>query len=230
MGTMTDYTDEERATLRGAGFGAMMLVSAADPGFFSMFKESMAGARALAGGSPELQQLFKSGGLPPMPKGSPAEAEADVMTGLRQSVAILAAKSPAELDGYRAVILAACDQVANASEGVKDTETAMIAKVRAALGEPGSPPPAAPTAEASAPPADPASAPPADPASAPPAAPTDPAPMPTPPVAPQAGAQSGTVPPVPGPQPTPTPPPTPPPAPPPAPPVPGPPTGSPTPA
>jgi hypothetical protein len=139
---MTDYTDEERSTLRGAGFGAMMLVSAADPGFFAMFKESVAGAKALATGSPELQQLFKGGGMPPMPKGSRADIESGVLAGLRQSVGILAAKSPGELDGYRSIILAACDEVAAASEGVKDTETAAIAKIRAALGEPGSPPPA----------------------------------------------------------------------------------------
>src|SRR5262245_9144576 len=43
IASMTVYTDQERDTIRTAAFGAMTLVSAADPGFLSMFKESMAG-------------------------------------------------------------------------------------------------------------------------------------------------------------------------------------------
>ncbi|MEV0457041.1 hypothetical protein [Catellatospora methionotrophica] len=131
---MTEYTDQERQTLRTAAFGAVFLVSHADPGFFASFKESIAGAKALAGASPELQAVFKTGGLPEIPKGSPAELESGVITALQQSTGILQAKSPQDLTEFRSVIAAACDQVANASGGVKDTETAAIAKVHAALG------------------------------------------------------------------------------------------------
>jgi len=131
---MTDYTDEEKATLRSAAFGAMMLVSAADPGFFAMFKESMAGAKALAAAPADLRELLKSGGMPPVPKGSPAEVETAVLAQLQQAVAILQAKAPQDLDGYKAVIVAACDHVANASKGVAESETAAIAKVKGAIG------------------------------------------------------------------------------------------------
>ena len=72
---MTHYTDDEKVTLRNAAFGAMMLVSAADPGFFAMFKESMAGAKALATAPPDLRDLFKGGGMPSVPKGGGAEVE-----------------------------------------------------------------------------------------------------------------------------------------------------------
>ncbi|NUR31307.1 MAG: hypothetical protein HOV83_36600 [Catenulispora sp.] len=131
---MTDYTDDERKTLRDAAFGAMMLVSASDPGFFAMFKESMAGAKALAAAPADLQALFKGGGMPGMPKGSLAEVEANVLGQVQQAVGILQAKAPQDVDAYRSVLAAACDQVANASEGVKDTEAAAIAKVKAAAG------------------------------------------------------------------------------------------------
>lgn len=132
MCRMTEYTDEERKTLRTAAFGAVFLVSHADPGFFASFKESIAGAKALAGASPDLQAVFKSGGLPEVPKGSPADMEAGVLTALQQSAGILA-KDPQDLAEFRAVITAACDQVAGASGGIKDTETAAIAKVKSAL-------------------------------------------------------------------------------------------------
>jgi hypothetical protein len=131
---MTEYTDEERKTIRTAAFGAMTLVSAADPGLLATFKESLAGAKALAMSSPELQNLFKSGGLPEVPKGSPAEVEAAVLGALQQSTQILQAKAPQELAGFRSAIAAACDQVANASGGVTDTEAAAIDKVKSAAG------------------------------------------------------------------------------------------------
>ncbi|MBB5872902.1 hypothetical protein F4553_006336 [Allocatelliglobosispora scoriae] len=131
---MTDYTDEERQTLRTAAFGAMMLVSNADPGFFATIKESMAGSKVLAGSSPELRDLLKSGGLPQVPKGSPAEMETGVLAALQQSTTILQSKAPAELDGFRSAIVAACDKVADASGGVTEPETAAVTKVKAALG------------------------------------------------------------------------------------------------
>lgn len=130
---MTEYTDQERQTLRTAAFGAVFLVSHADPGFFASFKESIVGAKALAGASPDLQAVFKSGGLPEVPKGSPAEMESGVLAALQQSTTILA-KDPQDLAEFRAVITHACDQVAGASGGVKDTETTAITKVKAALG------------------------------------------------------------------------------------------------
>jgi hypothetical protein len=130
---MTDYTDEEKATLRNAAFGAMMLVSAADPGFFAMFKESMAGAKALASAPPDLRDLLKSGGMPSVPKGDMGQVEGSILTQLQQAVGILQAKAPQDVDGYKGVILAACDEVAEASEGVAESETAAIAKVRTAI-------------------------------------------------------------------------------------------------
>ncbi|HCU48272.1 MAG TPA: hypothetical protein DGG94_00300 [Micromonosporaceae bacterium] len=131
---MTEYTDQERDTIRTAAFGAMTLVSAADPGFFAMFKESLAASKALAGSSGVVKEALTKGGIPSLPKSSVADVEATVLPALTQSMTILSSKAPAEADSYRATILEACDKVAAAAGGVAEKETAEIAKIRAALG------------------------------------------------------------------------------------------------
>jgi hypothetical protein len=131
---MSVYTDQERDTIRSAAFGALTLVSAADPGFLSMFKESMAGAKALAAAPADLQSVLKSGGMPPMPAGSKEEIKQNVLTALRQSKDIITAKAPQDLQPFQAVIAEAINQVATVHEGVSDSERRVIDEVRAAVG------------------------------------------------------------------------------------------------
>lgn len=126
---MTEYTDQERDTIRTAAFGAMTLVSAADPGFFATFKESMAGAKALAAAPQPLQGLLKSGGMP-----TAAKDKASVIAALGQAKQILSAKSPEDLTAFQNVITTACNQVAGAHKGVNEAETAAINEVKAAIG------------------------------------------------------------------------------------------------
>jgi hypothetical protein len=135
---MTDktmrFTDQERDTLRNSAMGAMMLVSKSDPGIMGTIKEAMAGSKALRGASPEMQEIFKgSGGMPKMPKGSQADMESNVMSGLQQSMQILS-KSPQDQQNFRNTIMNACDQVAKAQGGVSDNEMTTINKIRSALG------------------------------------------------------------------------------------------------
>ncbi|MEV4538368.1 hypothetical protein AB0J82_31790 [Asanoa sp. NPDC049518] len=135
---MTDktmrYTDQERDTLRNSAMGAMMLVSKSDPGMMGTIKEMIAGSKALRGASPEMQEIFKGGGgMPKMPKGSSADMESNVMSGLQQSMQILS-KSPQDQQNFRNTIMNACDQVAKAQGGVSDNEMTMINKIRSALG------------------------------------------------------------------------------------------------
>lgn len=135
IGGVTEYTDQERQTLRTAAFGAVFLVSRADPGFFDAVKESLAGSKVLASTSQELRDLLKSGGIPRIPKGSPTEVESSVLTALQESAAILQAKNPTELDGFRAAVVSACDQAASAAGGgANAAETAVVTKVKTALG------------------------------------------------------------------------------------------------
>lgn len=131
---MTAYTDDERDTIRTAAFGAMTLVSAADPGFFAMFKESMAGAKALASATGDLQTVLRSDGMPTLPKGSKDQMRSAVLSALEESAQIISTKSPQDLQAFRMVIAAACDEVAVAHEGVTPGEQTAINEVKAAAG------------------------------------------------------------------------------------------------
>ena len=99
---MAAYSDEERDTVRSAAFGAVALVSKADPGFFAMFKESIAGSQAFTKASPELQELLKSGGMPNLPKGNSDEIDKSILSSVAKAVAILQATGPDEVEGFRA--------------------------------------------------------------------------------------------------------------------------------
>jgi len=131
---MTEYNEQERQTLRTAAFGAIFLVSSAEPGFVDMIKESFAGSKALANTSPELRELFKSGGMPQIPKGSPGDIESSVLNALSQSTSILQSKGGPELDGFRGAVTSAVDQVAAAAGDTSPKELAAAGKVKAALG------------------------------------------------------------------------------------------------
>ena len=131
---MTEYSDQERQTLRTAAFGAVYLVSSAEPGFIDMVKESFAGSKAFANSSPELRDLLKTGGIPQIPKGSPSDVESSVLSALSQSTSILQAKGGPELDGFRSAVTTAMDQVAAAAGETSEKEVAAVGKVKAALG------------------------------------------------------------------------------------------------
>lgn len=130
---MTEYTDAERDTVRNAAFGAIALVSKADPGFFSSFKESLAGSKALASGPKEITEILRGGGLPTSPTGDPAAQESAVLSGLGQAVGVLNAKADGSAEAFKGVILEAAQSVADASDGVSPEEQAVLDKVRTAL-------------------------------------------------------------------------------------------------
>ena len=131
---MTDYSDQERQTLRSAAFGAVFLVSHAEPGMFDAVKESFAGSKAFAAASPELRDLLKSGGIPKIPGGSPTDIESGVLKALTDSTAILETKGQSELDGFRTVVTNAMEAAAAAADDVSPREVAAISKVKTALG------------------------------------------------------------------------------------------------
>lgn len=127
---MTVYTDEEGRTLRTAVFGAMVLVSTAEPG--ALDEESHAGIKAMATFSPRLRQVLGAA-RPELPAGSAADVEHGVLDALRRSVAILAAKTPAEAEAFPSAVLAVCEEVASADGRVGAAESAVVGKVRAAV-------------------------------------------------------------------------------------------------
>ncbi len=132
---MADFTDEEKQQMRTAAFGAVFLVSQADPGMFDMIKESFAASKSLAKAPGSMQAVFKGGGLPKMPKGDAAQIEQQVLAQLSSSVAVISAKDPGDLNAYRQTVLDACTSAAEtAGGGVQPAETAVLGKVMTALG------------------------------------------------------------------------------------------------
>jgi hypothetical protein len=124
----------EMATLKTAAFGALFLVSNADPGLIGMIRESFAASDVISNTSGLVKEVLTTGGLPQLPRDDPAKVEELVLPLLRRSVEILGEKAPQEVDNYRSTVLGAAARVAGASAGVGEAETAMVDKVRGALG------------------------------------------------------------------------------------------------
>ena len=129
-------SDQERATLKRAAFGAVYLVTNADPGFLSMLRESVAASGAFTGTTGLVRDVLTTGGMPQLPRRAPDRAEAQVLPALRESITILRTKAPGEVDAFRAAVLDASQRAAEATNGVNAAERAVLDKVRAALDEP----------------------------------------------------------------------------------------------
>jgi GNAT superfamily N-acetyltransferase len=126
-------SDEEKTIVRNAAFGAVYLVSNADPGVLAMIKESFAASSALAKTPGPVGELLTEGGLPTVPKVAPAELEAKVLPELTQALTLLTEKEPGEVAAFRAAVTEACDKVAEASKGVSAAEAAVLARIKAIL-------------------------------------------------------------------------------------------------
>jgi hypothetical protein len=127
-------TEEEKQTLKTGAFGAVYLVSHADPGFFAMLRESVAASGALADSTGLVREVLTGGSQPLVPREPPEAVEAAVLPALRRSVEILRTKSPEDEQQYRDTVLSAVHRVASASRGIRAAEKAAIEKIREALG------------------------------------------------------------------------------------------------
>lgn len=125
-------TADEKMTLKTAAFGAVFLVSNAEPGWLALVRESFAASNAIAASTGVVRDALTTGPLPRL-TGTPAEVEAVVLPELRRAVRILQAKAPDDAAQYRGIVLTAAEEVAKASRGINQDEAAMIAKVRDAL-------------------------------------------------------------------------------------------------
>jgi hypothetical protein len=142
MATKADFTEEEWKTLQAGITGAGMLVAVSDAGFFDSFKEANAFARHLhdaqqRSDSPLVRELVTGHDRPFGMTASPAEAEQSTVEALEQSVAILQAKAPDDLPGYREVVVSVAESVAEAAKGVSQNETNAVDRIRAAVGATG---------------------------------------------------------------------------------------------
>jgi hypothetical protein len=126
-------TAEERMTIKTAAFGAVFLVSNADPGVLAMVKESFAASGAIAGSSGLVRELLTTGGLPRLSSEAPAAVESVVLPALHRAMAILRVKAPDEVENYCRTVVSATEDVARASDGISASEAAMMAKIRDVL-------------------------------------------------------------------------------------------------
>ncbi len=139
MAGKADFTEEEWKTLHQGVTGAGLLVSRAHRDFTDGFGEASAMAHELSdehltSASQLVRELagVRSTGFGMM--SSPTKVEADTMAALAAAVPLLESKAPDELEAYRSFVLAVTQRVAEAKGGVVAQETAMIARIRAALG------------------------------------------------------------------------------------------------
>ena len=127
-------TEPERDVVRTAAILAGALVSRAESGFIDSFRESFAASKALRDAPAEVRELLASGGWPSLPRvRSEEELESTTMGQLEEAVQTLRAKAPGLVDGYRAMVLQSCRDVAAAADDTSGAESAVIAKVEAAL-------------------------------------------------------------------------------------------------
>ncbi|NLU79505.1 hypothetical protein HCA58_14160 [Micromonospora sp. HNM0581] len=127
-------TDDEKLTLKTGAFGAVLMVSNAEPGVIALFRESFAASGAMAGASGVVKEALTSGPLPKLPRDSALEVESVVLPALRRGVEILTEKAPQDVPVYRSVVLAAADRTARAHNGVSAAEAEVVERIRGVLG------------------------------------------------------------------------------------------------
>ncbi|WP_374929719.1 hypothetical protein [Kytococcus sedentarius] len=129
----TEYTDEEKKTIKSAAMGAIALVSAADPGLLSTLKEGWAGSKVLAKAPANIQDIMREGGFPTPPQAADAAGrEQAVLDDLARAVDLLR-NNPEDLEAFRGVLTEAMDATANASKGVDPKEAETMERVKAVL-------------------------------------------------------------------------------------------------
>ena len=136
---MSDVLSESDVeTLRRGAMGAGLLVSVSDRSFFDTFKEAGTLAKhvAAARGTSEsavVRQVAEGHGTGFGVTTPPAEIEAGTIEALRAAVQLLTAKSPSEVEAYRAFVLDLARSVAAAAPGGDQAESATISKIEAAM-------------------------------------------------------------------------------------------------
>lgn len=126
---MTTFTEQEQDTIRRGFFGAVALVSQADPGFIDAFKESFAASKSMQGASPEVRELLKGGLIAPPKAANAFEMQEAMLNDLSGALTILD-KEPATKAAFADTVLQACHDVASAAKGVSPEEQAVIDRVR----------------------------------------------------------------------------------------------------
>ena len=138
MASRADFTDAEWVALQRGATGSAMLVSMSDRDFTDTFGEVGAMSKYMAGlqvASPSelIREIAKIKGTGFGLTTPPDKLRAETMDALKTAQEALAAKSPADLEPYRELVLGLAEVVAEAKGGRSTTEAVMIAEIKQAL-------------------------------------------------------------------------------------------------
>jgi hypothetical protein len=128
-------TPEERVTLKMAAYGAVTLLSLADPGVVSTTRESIAGSKALSGSTGLVGTILAGKDKFTLKGHTAAEVADEVLPALSSTVELLEGQDPSEAGNFRTTVTVAVRQAAAATGGPSPAQSVMIDKIRAALGE-----------------------------------------------------------------------------------------------
>ena len=140
MSSKTLFTDAEWHVLQWAVTDTMAYVSMADRGFWDTFKEATAAAKFMARAkadatSPLVHELagdIKMGHDKQVTH-DPAEMARSVTARVREAKALVAKKSPQDVDAFGAFIIGVAKATAEAAHGVDEHEAAAISNLQSAL-------------------------------------------------------------------------------------------------
>lgn len=140
MTSRTLFTDDEWHILQWAVTDTMTYVSMADAGFWSTFKEATAAAKFMAHAkadatSPLIHDLAGDVKLGHDKRMSHDHADmgGEAVKRVHEALKIVAAKSPDDVDAFKAFILGVAHAAAEASKGVGPHEAEAIRKLEGAL-------------------------------------------------------------------------------------------------
>lgn len=134
--TTIPLTGDEQLTLKKAAFGAIQLLSVANPGVlgYSATKENMAGARVLSGAVGTVGHVLNNKDKIKI-TGTPADIAGEVLPALTATVKTLEAKVPDQVDEFRRLVTNSVEQAARSTGHgqISPAQAEMISKITAAL-------------------------------------------------------------------------------------------------
>lgn len=138
MAGRADFDETEWNTLHRGLTGAGLWVASSERGFTSTFKETGAMASFLAhhsreSGSQLVRELAATKGTGWAVSSSPEELRQGTLGALRESVALLSAKSGDDLAAYRETVASLASKVSEAAPGGEEVEAGVLDEIAAAL-------------------------------------------------------------------------------------------------
>jgi hypothetical protein len=132
---MSTFTESEKNILRTAAYGSVLLLSLARPGAVSSTKQNIAGALALTAVPGPVGDAFNERADLDL-KGTYPQVARIVLPAITEALAIVASKSPTDVEVFRAALTAAiADAVSSTRVQTNAQKNAVEQLTRAIAGE-----------------------------------------------------------------------------------------------